>query len=62
MLDRGVYDINEVRRFEDENDIGELGDIRLRSGNLVPVGTPAPVAPAAPAAPATTPPPKETTA
>ncbi len=65
MLDRGVYDIDEVRAFEDENSIGPGGEIRLRPANLVPVGTPAPAAPGGgtPAPGATSPPPpKETSA
>jgi HK97 family phage portal protein len=36
MLDRGVFSINEVRRFEDMNDTAG-GDIRLVQANMIPL-------------------------
>lgn len=58
MLDRGVYDLDEVRGLEELNALPNgLGKHRVRPGNLVPVGTPAPASPGT-----TPPPPKETAA
>ncbi|WP_053957159.1 phage portal protein [Inediibacterium massiliense] len=37
MMNQGVYSINDVRRFEDMNDIGELGDRHYRSLNYVDI-------------------------